>query len=283
VQSFDNTDAGINVKANGSDASGFAERYSCDVAALDARERAAVAAEKASRSAHPIAVEPGRWTVILEPPAFGELLEYLAEHFSAQAFHEGSSFLSDGLGRPYVGENVTVWDDYAHPLNVGMPFDFEGTPTVRLPLIDRGVGVGIVTDARWAAALERANTGHALPAPNAEGPQARHLVLEPGTASLDELIADTERGLLVSRFWYVRAVDRRATIVTGMTRDGTFLIERGKIVAGVRNLRFNQSILESLRTAEFSRDCARTGGYSYSSVVPAARIRNFTFTSVTEF
>jgi predicted Zn-dependent protease len=108
-------------------------------------------------------------------------------------------------------------------------------------------------------------------------------VLDPGTASLDELIADTERGLLVSRFWYVRAVDRRATIVTGMTRDGTFLIERGKIVAGVRNLRFNQSILESLRTAEFSRDCARTGGYSYSSVVPAARIRNFTFTSVTEF
>ena len=281
--SFDGTDAAINVKMNAPDSSGYAEAYDSDVGKLNARAVADVAAEKARAGAQPRAVEPGPWTVILEPAAFGEFIAYLTNHFSAQTFSEGASFLSDGLGKTYVGENVTIMDDYAHPLAPSMPFDFEGHPTQRIALIEGGIGRAVVTDNYWAQKLKMGNTGHALPAPNAWGPQPTHLVVSHGTKPLAELIDETERGLLVSRFWYIRTVDPRKAIVTGMTRDGTFLIERGKISAGVRNLRFNESILEALRRCEFSNAPQRTGTYAYSLVVPAAKIEGFTFSSSTEF
>jgi predicted Zn-dependent protease len=127
------------------------------------------------------------------------------------------------------------------------------------------------------------NTGHALPAPNAHGPQPLNIVVEPGHAGTDELIAGTQRGLLITRFWYIRTVDQKQAIVTGMTRDGTFLIEHGRITTGVRNLRFNQSIVEALTRAVLSRDLHRTGSYSYSLVVPSAKIEGFRFTSTTQF
>jgi predicted Zn-dependent protease len=281
--SFDGTDSGINVKMNAADSSGFAEAYDHDVTRLDAHAAGVTSAQKAHESANPQGVEPGHWTVILEPAAFGELFQYLVDHFSAQSFDEGSSFISDGLGKTYLGENVTVCDDYAHPLNPGMPFDYEGHPTQRLPLIENGVARNIVTDSYWAGKLQRANTGHALPAPNAYGPQASHVVVSPGSKPVAELIAETKRGLLVTRFWYIRTVDQKKAIVTGMTRDGTFLIEDGKVTCGVRNMRFNQSIIEALRRCEFGNSLHRTSGYSYSLVVPAAKIEGFTFSSGTEF
>lgn len=281
--SFDGSDSGINVKMNGSDSTGFAEGYDTDVTRLDAHAIGKLSAQKARDSAKPRAVEPGAWTVILEPAAFGELFTYLGDHFSAQSFDEGSSFLSDGLDKQYLGENVTISDDYAHPLAPGMPFDFEGQPTQRLTLVDRGIAKAIVTDSYWAHKLGRENTGHALPAPNAYGPQASHLVVAPGSKPLNELIAETKRGLLVTRFWYIRTVDQKKAIVTGMTRDGTFLIENGEITGGVRNMRFNQSIIEALKNCEFSNSLHRTGGYSYSVVVPAAKIEGFTFSSGTDF
>jgi predicted Zn-dependent protease len=164
-----------------------------------------------------------------------------------------------------------------------MPFDYEGQPTQRLRLIENGVAKNVVTDSYWANKLQRSNTGHALPAPNAYGPQASHLVVSPGTKPVAELIAETKRGLLISRFWYIRTVDQKKAIVTGMTRDGTFLVEDGKVTCGVRNMRFNQSILEALRRCEFANALRRTSGYSYSLVVPAAKIEGFTFSSGTEF
>jgi predicted Zn-dependent protease len=281
--SFDGTDAGINVKQNAADSTGFAEMHATSVAALDGAAVGTVAAEKALHSAHPKAVEPGAWTVILEPPAFGELLSYLTHHFSAESYDEGSSFLSGGLDRRYVGEGVTMSDDYMHPLAPGMPFDYEGNPTQRLKLLEAGIAKNIVTDTYWAAKLKRPDTGHALPAPNSWGPSARHIVVAPGAKTKAHLIAETERGLLISRFWYIRPVDDRLTIVTGMTRDGTFLIEDGKITGGVRNMRFNESILAALNNAEFSSEQARTTGYSYSTVVPAIKITGFRFTSLTDF
>lgn len=283
LASFDGTDARINVKMNAADSSGFAEALHADVAALDAAATAAAAVAKARDSADPREVEPGEWTVILEPAAFGELFEYLGGHFSAQSFDEGSSFLSDGLNRRYFGENVSVSDDYAHPLAPGMPFDYEGAPTQRLPIISAGVAENVVTDSYWAQKLGRANTGHALPAPNAYGPQALHLVVAPGRKPLTQMIAETKRGLLISRFWYIRTVDQKKAIVTGMTRDGTFLIENGEVVCGVRNMRFNQSIVAALQRCEFSNSLRRTGSYSYSLVVPAAKIETFAFTSGTSF
>lgn len=283
MASFTGTDSGINVKMNGADSSGFAEYYVNDCSQIDAKALGERAAAKTSASAAPHAVEPGDWTVILEPAAFGELFTYIGDHFSAQAFDEGSSFLSDGLDRKYFGENVTVHDDYAHPLAPGQPFDYEGQPTQRLTLVENGAAKNIVTDSYWAKKLQRENTGHALPAPNSYGPQPLHLVVAGGTKSIDQLIAETERGLLISRFWYIRTVDQKKAIVTGMTRDGTFLVRDGKIAGGVRNMRFNHSIIDCLNNCEFSREQTRTGSYSYSIVVPSAKISGFTFSSGTNF
>lgn len=283
LTSFDATDAGVNVKMNAADSSGFGEGYHNDIRRVDASAIGRVSAEKARASAAPQTVDPGSWTVILEPAAFGELFSYLADHFSAQAFDEGSSFLTGAIGKRVLGDNVTIADDYTHERNPGMPFDWEGQPTQRLTLIECGVAKNVVTDSYWANKLKRDNTGHALPASNAYGPQAAHLVVSPGSKSREELISETKRGLLVSRFWYIRTVDQKDAIVTGMTRDGTFLIENGKVKNGVRNMRFNQSIIESLKRCEFSRDLHRTGGYSYSMVVPTAKIDGFSFSSGTDF
>ena len=283
MRSFDDTAFGINVKQNGADSSGFAEGFATGLGLVDGAAIGLRAAKKAVASRAPRAVPAGDWTVILEAPAFGELLAYLTDHFGAQTFEDGASFMSDGLGRTYAGSNVTMWDDVAHPLAPGIPFDFEGAPTRRVALLEAGVGAGVVTDARSAMKLGLPNTGHAPPQPSAEGPQVRHLVVAPGTKSLETLIAETERGLLVTRFWYIRPVDHRKTIVTGMTRDGTFLIENGAIAGGVRNLRFNQSIVEALGRCELGCDPARTEGVWYRHVVPSVKIDGFHFSSTTDF
>ncbi len=283
LSSFDGTDAAVNVKMIARDSSGWAEAHTTDVAAVDAAAVGRRAVEKAALGAAPRSVEPGAWSVILEPAAFGEMLSYLTSHFSAQSYEEGSSFFSDGLDRTYFGENVTIYDDWSHPLAPGMPFDYEGYPTQRLALVERGAVRNVVTDSYYAKKLDRENTGHALPAPNAYGPQPMHVVVAPGTRPATEMIASTERGLLVTRFWYIRPVDLKKAIITGMTRDGTFLIENGRITSGVRNLRFNQSILDALRSCEFSKEQLRTASYGYSLVAPAAKIDGFNFTSTTEF
>lgn len=282
--SHEGTEALANVKQNGADATGYSEGSASSLSAIDGEAIAAVAAQKAGATAHPRAVEPGTWTVILEPVAFGELLSYLIGHFSAQAVEEGSSFLNwASLGQPQVDRSITMRDDWADPLAPGMPFDYEGTPREQLALFRQGVAESIVTDSRWAARLGRPNTGHALPAPNGSGPQPQNVVVDPGTASLESLIRGTERGLLISRFWYIRPVDEHQSIVTGMTRDGTFLIEQGRLVGGVRNLRFNQSIVAALKRVTLSDTLVRTTGLDYTMVVPAAKIEAFTFSSSTSF
>jgi PmbA protein len=283
LASFDGTDAQANTKMIAGDSTGFAERYAPNVAVVDGNAIGRIAAEKARASAHPRSVDPNEWTVILEPPAFGELLVYLIGHFSAQSYDEGSSFFSGELGKRYFSSSVTIADDYAHSLAPGMPFDYEAQPKSRITLVDGGVVREIVTDSYYAHKLNRRNTGHALPAPNAHGPQALNVVVSGGRSSAQQLISETTRGLLVSRFWYIRTVDRKRAIVTGMTRDGTFLIENGRVTGGVRNMRFNQSIIEALANATFANNQTRTGGYSYSIVVPTAKIEKFNFTSGTEF
>lgn len=283
LASFDGTDASANVKMTAADSTGFGEAYAAAVSAIDAAAVGRIAAEKARASTAPRAVDPGDWTVVLEAAAFGELFIYLSDHFSAQSYDDGSSFCSGGLDREFFSESVTVYDDYAHPLAPGMPFDYEGYPTQRLPLVENGVVRNVVTDSYYARKLDRPNTGHALPAPNSYGPQPRNVVVAGGGKPLAQLIAETERGLLVTRLWYVRPVDRKRVILTGMTRDGTFLIERGRIAHGVKNLRFNVSLLDALRACEFSHEQHRTGSYHYSLVAPAAKISGFTFSSTTDF
>jgi len=280
---FDGTDAAINVKMSAGDSTGFAERYASDAHVLDGDAVGERAAMKARASAQPIGVDPGEWTVILEPAAFGELVNFLAGHFSAQSEHEGSSFLTGRLGEPVMGANVTIRDDYAHPLHPDMPFDWEASPKSRVTLFEHGIARGVVTDRRWAEKLGTPNTGHALPTPNGDGPYPVNLIVDPGTASLEELIASTKRGLLVTRLWYTRIVDQRKVILTGMTRDGTFLIENGVVGRGVHNLRFNQSIVDALGDCVLGDTQARTGGYSYACVVPPVKFERFTFASTTDY
>ena len=281
--SFDGTESGANVKMTAANSTGFAERYATDVSELDGIALGSRAAKKAIASADPISVDPGEWTVIMEPAAFGELAMFLASHLSAQSYHEGSSFLSERLGEHVMGPNVTIRDDYTHPLHPDAPFDYEGTPKERVALIENGIAKSVVTDTAWARKLTLSNTGHGLPAPNASGPYPLDLVIDPGTASLDSLIAGTKRGLLITRLWYTRIVDQRKTILTGMTRDGTFLIENGRITNGVRNLRFNQSLVEALQWCTFADAQQRTGGYSYSLVTPAVKFERFNFASTTDY
>lgn len=279
--SFDGTGAGANVKMNGPDSTGFAECYSTDIAALDGDALGAQSARIARETGAPLAVEPGDWTVILAPAAIGELLRYLTLHFSAESYGDGSSFIAGKLGTPVLGGNVTIHDDFKHPLNPGMPFDYAGFPTRRTTLIANGVAEDIVTDATWAQRLNRQNTGHALPAPNA--PQSNYAVVEPGTKSVETLIAETKRGLFITRFWYVRIVDQRTALLTGMTRDGTFLIENGALKGGVRNMRFNQSIVAALNDCEIADTQVRTGGYHYSLVTPAVKFNHFHFASASPY
>jgi predicted Zn-dependent protease len=280
---FDGTDAGANVKMNGADSTGFCERYSTDVAALDGDALGREAARIAQQTRGPIAVDPGDWTVILAPAAFGELLRFLTEHFAAEAYGDGSSFITGKLGHPVLGSNVNICDDFAHPLNPGMPFDYEGFPTQRVTLVADGIARAIVTDSTWARRLDLPNTGHAVEPPGSGGPDPGFTVVAPGTKSLQTLIAETARGLLITRLWYVRSVDVRTVLLTGMTRDGTFLIEDGKITRGVHNMRFNESIVNALRDCELSDTQVRTGGYRYSLVTPAVKFSHFRFASASPY
>ncbi|HXW51347.1 MAG TPA: TldD/PmbA family protein [Candidatus Acidoferrales bacterium] len=274
------TDSAINIKAIGSDSSGYAEGFSKRFSDLEPVALAERAAKKAVTGKNPRALEPGKYTVILEAPAFREFLGYLSWiGFGAQPFEEGSSFMSGHIGEKIVGENVTLRDDYAHPLGAGIPFDFEGVPRQHVSLIERGVAASVVYDSYYAAKLRHGNTGHALPAPNSEGPLPLNVVVDPGSTPLEEMIKDVQHGVLVTRTWYIRLVDQKQTIITGMTRDGLFLIERGRVTKGLKNMRFNESIIGALGRCDLASALVR----SENHVLPAVRIEGFTFSSGTDF
>jgi len=267
--------------------SGWVDRHRRDVRALDAAALGRVAIDKAERSRDPGAIEPGRYTVVLEPNAVAELVMFLGVlGFGAQAEQEGRSFMAGKVGERITGERVTIVDDPYDARAFGRPFDFEGTPRQRVPLIERGVARGVVHDRRTAKQAGVESTGHASPPPATDGPLPYSLVLSAGDQSLEQLIASTSRGILVTRFWYNRVVDPKQTLITGMTRDGTFVIENGTLTRGLRNLRFNESVLGVLERADaWGRDAEPTV-FDYVGncvVAPALRVRDFRFTGVSPF
>jgi len=263
------------------------DRHRRDWRALDVAALGETALRKAEGSRAPGELAPGRYTVVLEPAAVAELVAFLAWlGLGAQSEQEGRSFLSGRMGERITGAGVTVVDDAFDPRSLGRPFDYEGTPRRRVSLIEDGVARAVVHDRRTARAAGVESTGHATAPPAVEGPLPYDLVLGTGTASLEELIASTARGILVTRFWYNRVVDARRTLVTGMTRDGTFLIEDGRIAGGLRNLRFNESVLEVLSRTEAAGRDAEPTQFDYSGncvVVPALKVREFQFTGVTRY
>lgn len=266
--------------------SGWASLASPDATEVDGEAMAREALDKALRSREPTLIEPGDYTVILEEYAVADLLRYLAlMGFGALAVQEQRSFMAGKFGQQIVGQNISIWDDGLDTSGFPMPFDFEGVPKQRVDLIERGVARGVVYDSYTAGREEgKASTGHALPAPNTSGPLPLHLFMACGEATRGEMLASTERGLWITRFHYIRPVHPLQTIITGMTRDGTFLIEGGEIARPVRNLRFTQSILEALSNVEAIGPTTRLNrGFLGAARAPALKLRNFTFTGVTEF
>jgi predicted Zn-dependent protease len=278
------TMARFSITAMAADSSGWAKASACNLATLNPLQLAQTAARKAAASAAPRELPPGRYTVILEPAAVLDLTGQMFPDFSATAIRDGRSFLNDRIGKRIFGENITIHDDSAHPLQSGAPFDGEGVPRKRLTLVERGV-VREVAYSRQAAALAGpAPTGHGFPLPNEFGEAPTNIVIAGGATSLDEMAASTDRGILVTRFWYIREVDPYEKIFTGMTRDGTFLIEGGRVTAGVRNFRFNQGLLEMLSNVEsLSAPVRASGEETFDMVAPAMKVREFNFTETTQF
>jgi PmbA protein len=280
------TCATASVLAQGATSSGWSEGGGSAVSALDGAALGRRAGEKVPLGADPREVPPGRYAVVLESGASRELVQWLGWlALSGRAYNENRSALSGRLGERVCSPRVTIVDDALSPLLPARPFDAEGTASRRTPLIDNGVAVGVAHDRTTGAVAGTGSTGHAGPAPNPSGGMPAHLLMVPGDASLDELVAGVERGLYVTRFHYTNVVHPVTTSITGMTRDGTFLIEDGVIVGGVRNLRFTQSCLDALAGCEeVGRDADLVSDLSYgATLVPAMRLAGFSFTSTTAY
>jgi len=261
--------------------SGWAGATHHDWSRIDAAALGARATRKARASAKPVAVEPGRYTVVFEPTAVGNLVQFIARAFNARAADEGRSFFSrpggkNKIGEKVVDERVTIVSDPFDPDIAASPFSSDGLPTRRVVWIENGVVRNLDYDRYWAQHVGRAPTG-----------AGGSIKMNGGTASLEDLIRSTQRGLLVTRFWYLRPVDPRTILYTGLTRDGTFLIENGKITKPVKNFRFNDSPIFMLNNLEAmgvpERVSASEGGEpGQAIVVPPIKVRDFNFTSLSD-
>lgn len=266
-------------------ATGWGEGSSHSAGDVDVEATAHRARDKAERSKKPVASEPGTYEVVLEPSAVATLVEYLAyTGFGAKQMIEGESFLSTRQGQTVAADGITIGDDVWHERSVGIAFDFEGVPKQRVAVIDSGVAKRPVTDLRTARKLGVEATGHASGS-NEFGPYPFNVVMAAGSSSSDELISAVSDGILVTRFHYVNILDRPATLLTGMTRDGTFCISNGEIAEPIHNLRFAQSVLDALASVQGIGSelvsIAPDYGTFGSTVAPALRVGEFHFASKT--
>lgn len=261
---------------------GYAEAVSRDATTIDAAAIGREAATKARASDNPVSIAAGDYPVVLEEYAVVDITDQLGYlGFSALAVQEGRSFAEPG--RRIGSDLVTIIDDGSDPNGLPMAFDYEGVAKQRVPLVERGICREVVYDSQTAARAGRASTGHGLPAPNPWGPFPLNAVMSAGDVSREELIGGLDRGLLVTRFHYTNVVHPKLAIITGMTRDGTFLVEGGRMVGPVRNLRYTQSYLDALAgVSAVSRERKAIRGFLGAAVVPALRIDGWTFTGTTE-
>jgi PmbA protein len=263
----------------GSGWASFSARDISDFAPVSLGDEAATLAQ---RSAKPRDLEPGDYTVVLAPDAVADIIQFLGWYGgSAKSVEEGRSFLTGHHGERVMSEAVTIIDDALATWALGLTFDFEGCPKTRVAIIDRGIAGTACTDSYWAAKTGLPNTGHALPAPNSFGPIPLDLAMEPGAASPDSLIASVERGVYVTRFHYVNIEDPVRATLTGMTRDGTFLIEHGHLTTPLRNLRFTQSAVEALLHVGGVSAERKMVGEEGGALAPYLLLERFAFTGQT--
>ncbi|MCL5292492.1 MAG: TldD/PmbA family protein [Actinobacteria bacterium] len=279
------SEASLKTVVMGEDSSGYASAISNDARAIDAVKVAEMAVDKTLKSATPVDLEPGRYKVILAPEAVADMIAFLAyAGLSALSVQEGRSFMAGKFGQRIVDERISIWDDALDARTVGLPFDFEGVPKRRVELIADGVAANVVYDTFTANREGKSSTGHALPAPNPYGPLPTNLFVGEGRSSASSMIASLDRGVFVTRFHYTNLEDPLKTILTGMTRDGTFLIENGELTAGVKNFRFTQSILEALsKVSLVSAERELVESMLGLAFVPYLRIDGFNFTGATRF
>ena len=281
---YRDTHSAFSITMQEGSAASWAKANAGDVRDIDPQELAERASDKAHRAVSPRELDPGRYTVILEPAAVLDLVGFLFYDFAATAVADKRSCFNDRMGKPLFGKNISIHDDVYHPLQLGAPFDGEGIPRQSVLLVDRGVPKNLVYSRISAKAARKQPTGHGFALPNEYGEAPMNLVFSGGDSSLEKMIASTDRGLLVTRLWYIREVDPYEKIMTGMTRDGLFLVEKGRVTSAVKNFRFNQSILEMLRNVEMMTPAVRaTGEEAFEMVVPAMKIRDFHFSEVTKF
>ena len=262
------------------DASGHAGQLSTRVGDIDAEAVADEAAAKAIAGRAPRSLPPGDYEVVLEEFAVSDMLDFLGYvGFGGLAVEEGRSFMSGRLGEAVMGPNVSIWDDPLDPAGIPRPFDAEGAPARQVDLVRDGAAVSPVHDRFTAAKAGAETTGHALPAHYSMGPIPRNMFLAPGGASRDGLVASVRRGLLITRFWYTRVVHPLTVHMTGMTRDGVFLIEDGEVAGPVRDLRFTESYLEALnRVDAIAAETKLVREFFSVNRVPALKIASWRFT-----
>jgi PmbA protein len=281
---YEHTRAEFSVTILEQNSSGWAKTNSPDIRDIDPDELAARASRKCADSRDPKEVAAGHYTAILEPPAVLDLVGFLFYDFAGTAVLDKRSCFTGRMGQKLFGENITLWDDVYHPLQTGAPFDGEGMPRQKVALVEKGVPKNLVYSRAAAKKMKAKPTGHGFSLPNEYGEAPMNLVFAGGDKSLEEMVRSTERGILVTRLWYIREVDPYEKILTGMTRDGTFLVENGRAAGGVRNFRFNQSIIEMLANVEMLGTPVRAAGEeSFEMVVPAMKVRGFHFSESTKF
>ena len=246
------------------------------LAEIDGAAAGRVAAAKARAGADPVDLPPGRYEVVLEPACVADVVGFLLDGYSARTHSEGRSFVR--LGEAQLDQSITLHDDAAAPGTLGLPFDAEGTPKQAVDLVIGGVSTGLYHDRRTAHQAGVSSTGHAVVGGESFGPMALNPVLSPGDRSPEDLVASVGRGLLVTDLWYTRVLDPKTQVVTGLTRNGTFLIEGGEVVAGVRNLRFTQSYVEALGPGQVLGVGADTRLRASGYLVPSLHLASFNFT-----
>lgn len=264
--------------------SGYAEQTALDVGDIDAEALGREAVDKAVRSRGAVRVEPGDYQVVLEEYAIGEMLMYLAYMgFGALSLMEGTSFLRGRIGRRIVDKRISIVDDPRTTDGLPASFDYEGVPSSHVDLVKNGIGTGVVYDTRTAIKTGHISTGHALPAPSTFGPFPSHLMMAAGATPKADLAKGIERGLWVTRFNYVNVVKSDRAVLTGLTKDGTFLIENGEVTRPVKNLRFTESVLDTWSTLQaLGSERKLLEGWGGAVLAPAMRLGRFRFTGVSD-
>ncbi len=281
------TCASLSTVCMGPSGSGWGAAASSDAGEIDAEAVADEAVRIAARAQDPIEIEPGEYPVVLAPDAVGDMLDYLGHvSFNGLAVVEGRSFMNTRMGQQVMAPSVSIWDDGRDLTGLPLPFDYEGVAKQRIALIEDGVARGVVWDRRSAAKAGpgHGSTGHAGLRYGNVVVEPAHLFMAPGQTPQADLAQGIERGIWITRFWYTRVVHPLEVVMTGMTRDGTFLIENGRVTRPLRNLRFTQSYLKALAEVDaISRETRLIDGGGLSSTrAPAIRVRSFNFTGVSK-